>query len=35
VGGYVGSRIGRRLPATALRTGVVVAGVLAAVLMVG
>lgn len=31
VGGYVGARIGRRVPAPVLRTGVVVAGVVAAV----
>jgi len=34
VGGYVGSRIGRKLPATLLRSGVVVAGVIAFVTMV-
>ena len=34
VGGYVGSHIGRRLPATLLRAGVVVAGVTAFVTMV-
>jgi uncharacterized membrane protein YfcA len=34
IGGYVGSRIGRRLPATLLRSGVVVAGVIAFVTMV-
>jgi len=33
VGGYVGSRIGQRLPAPALRAGIVVAGVVAAVAM--
>ena len=34
VGGYVGSRIGRQLPATLLRSGVVVAGVIAFVTMI-
>ncbi len=34
VGGYVGSRIGRKLPATLLRSGVVVAGVIAFVTMI-
>ena len=34
VGGYVGSRIGRKLPAALLRSGVVVAGVAAFVTMV-
>ena len=33
VGGYVGSRIGRLLPAPVLRTGIVVMGVVAAVVM--
>ena len=33
VGGYVGSRIGRRLPAPVLRTGIVIMGVVAAVVM--
>jgi len=33
VGGYIGSRIGNRLPAPALRAGIVVAGVVAAVAM--
>jgi len=33
VGGYIGSRIGNRLPAPALRAGIVVAGVVAAVTM--
>jgi uncharacterized protein len=33
VGGYVGSRIGNRLPAPVLRTGIVVAGIVAAVAM--
>jgi uncharacterized membrane protein YfcA len=33
IGGYVGARIGRRLPATLLRTGVVIAGVTGAVLL--
>jgi uncharacterized protein len=33
VGGYVGARIGNRLPAPVLRTGIVVAGVVAAVAM--
>ncbi len=33
VGGYVGSRIGRRLPAAALRTGIVITGVVAATAM--
>jgi uncharacterized membrane protein YfcA len=33
VGGYVGSHIGRRLPATLLRVLVVLAGIIAAVLM--
>ncbi|MCH1869011.1 sulfite exporter TauE/SafE family protein [Nocardioides sp. CFH 31398] len=33
VGGYVGARIGRRLPAPALRVGVVVVGVAAALLL--
>ena len=33
VGGYVGSRIGQRLPAPALRAGIVVAGVVAALAM--
>ena len=35
VGGYVGSRIGRRLPAAALRTGIVITGIVAAVAMLG
>lgn len=33
VGGYIGSRIGNRLPAPALRAGIVAAGVIAAVTM--
>ena len=33
VGGYVGSRIGRLLPAPVLRTGIVVMGVVAAAVM--
>ena len=33
VGGYVGSRLGRVLPAPALRTGIVIMGVVAAVVM--
>jgi uncharacterized protein len=32
-GGYVGARIGRRLPAAALRSGIVVAGIVGAVLL--
>lgn len=35
VGGYVGARIGRRLPHGVLRAGVVMAGVIASVLMLG
>jgi uncharacterized protein len=35
VGGYVGSRMGRVLPAVVLRAGIVVAGVVAAVTMLG
>jgi uncharacterized membrane protein YfcA len=35
VGGYVGARIGRLLPAVVLRAGIVVAGVVAAVTMLG
>lgn len=35
VGGYVGARIGRRLPDAVFRTCVVIAGVLTAVLMLG
>jgi uncharacterized protein len=33
VGGYVGSKIGRLLPAPVLRTGIVMMGVAAAVVM--
>jgi len=33
IGGYVGAHIGRRLPHRVLRTGVVLAGVAASVLM--
>ncbi|PUA81223.1 sulfite exporter TauE/SafE family protein [Nocardioides currus] len=33
VGGYVGARIGRRLPASLLRAGIVVAGIVGAVLL--
>ena len=33
VGGYVGSRLGRLLPAPLLRTGIVVMGVVAAAVM--
>jgi len=33
IGGYVGAHIGRRMPATALRILIVLAGIVAAVLM--
>lgn len=33
IGGYVGAHVGRRLPPTLLRAGVVSAGVVAAVVM--